>query len=196
MEIEEFEQVTSSLISEVQMLSMHWDLLKKLDREITSNPNKFSSSKHFWGMTFNAHLTSVRLLLTRIYDPHKKVLSIMSWLKIIEAELGTFNFMINPSDNLNPMVGEDIERSDPKENKLIDTLINQLRNNAIAHVSMKKAKCDVNVFEESELNIDEYQNLVMQAQQILNNYIPYILGYKVNYTNCSDDDYQEVLCLL
>jgi hypothetical protein len=194
--IEEFEKTTSELVKDIQMLSMHWDLLLKLDAEIISSPSKFSKSEHFWSMTFNAHLTSVRIILSRVYDTHEKVLSIKTWLKIVKAELNSFKFMIEPSCCLRDLVIQNINNSDPKINRLVNILINQLRNNGIAHTNMKKARSGINVFKESELTQSDYQELITQAQEVINNYIPYILGYKVDYNSLHKDDYKKITSLL
>ncbi|HHX8266168.1 hypothetical protein [Vibrio sp. SCSIO 43086] len=196
MTFEEFEGATLELVKEVQMLSMHWTLLKKMDAAISLEPHKFSKGNHFWAMTFNAHLNSVRVILSRIYDTHKSVLSLKNWLEMVELTLKIANYEIEPDCDLNSFIETDKSACCVNHSPLVKKFIQQLRNNAIAHNNMKKAMAGANVFQDSGLQESDYQTLVTNAQSILNNYIPYIFGYRVSYSSTKEDDLNEILCVL
>lgn len=196
MTFDEYEAVTVELVKEVQMLSFHWVLLMKMDAAISLNPHKFSKGSHFWAMTFNAHLNSVRGILSRIYDTHKSVLSLKNWLEKTELIVKKANYELEPDSDLNSFIATDKIFCCVNHNPLVEKLIKQLRNNAIAHSNMKKAISGANVFQDAELSESEYQTLVNNAQNILNNYIPYILGYRVSYSSAQEDDFNDILCLL
>ncbi|EHU9460092.1 TPA: hypothetical protein I7155_21600 [Vibrio vulnificus] len=196
MTFDEYEAVTTELVKEVQMLSMHWALLKKIDAEISLNPHKFSKGDHFWAMTFNAHLSSVRVILSRIYDTHKSALSLKNWLEMTELTVKKTKYEFEPDSDLNSFIAMDKRSCCVNHNPLVKKFIQQLRNNAIAHSNIKKAISGVNVFQDAELRESDYQTLVTNAQNALNNYIPYIFGYRVSYNSAKEDDLNDILCLL
>lgn len=184
--IEDFEIVTLELQKEVQMLSMHWDILQKIDTEIDKDLQRFTDNGYFWMMTFNAHLTSVRLSISKVYDTHKSSLSINNWLNIVEGFIDRNEFTIEPKHELKAKLVSD--KIACQENALVKEFAIQLRNNAIAHTSIKYAKKGVTPFTESNIQVNEYQKLITQVQVILNNYIPYILGYRVSYRASNETD--------
>ncbi|HGF7372346.1 TPA: hypothetical protein AB5E75_003567 [Vibrio cholerae] len=193
---DEYEAVTEELVKEVQMLSMHWALLMKIDEEVRLHPHKFSKGNHFWAMTFNAHLNSVRVILSRIYDTHNSVLSLKNWLEMTEFRIKKDKYELEPDSNLNSFIATDKSSCCVDHNPLVKKFIQQLRNNAIAHSNIKKAIVGANVFKDTELRESDYQTLVTNAQNTLNNYVPYIFGYRVSYNSAKEDDLNDILCLL
>lgn len=188
--IEDFETVTLELQKEVQMLTMHWDVLQKIDAEMDVNLQRFTDNSYFWMMTFNAHLTSVRLLISRIYDTNTSTLSISNWLNIVGDFIDRNEFTIEPESELKDQLASDKKAC---KNNLVTKFSIQLRNNAIAHTSIKYAKRGICPFKENNVQVNEYQELITQAQMILNNYIPYILGYRVSYKSLNE---KNLKCLL
>ncbi|MFM2660085.1 hypothetical protein AAFX15_07940 [Vibrio chagasii] len=188
--IEDFETVTLELQKEVQMLTMHWDVLQKIDAEFDVNLQRFTDNSYFWMMTFNAHLTSVRLLISRIYDTNTSTLSISNWLNIVGDFIDRNEFTIEPESELKDQLASDKRAC---KNNLVKKFSIQLRNNAIAHTSIKYAKRGICPFKDNNVQVNEYQELITQAQVILNNYIPYILGYRVSYRSLNE---KNLKCLL
>ena len=76
----EFKNITNRLVEEIQSAHMHFELYKKLTAEVQKHKKKMNLSKHFWSLTFNAHLEATRTALIRVYDQNPKNLGLISWL--------------------------------------------------------------------------------------------------------------------
>lgn len=87
----EFEKLLDSLASDAVSASIHWKLFGDLSAAATSFEREMNESVAFWSLTVAAHREVVVFRLGRLYDQQKRGLSLLTWLRTIEANVDLFD---------------------------------------------------------------------------------------------------------
>ncbi len=80
---DKFEAQRDRVCADIREVHQHYDLYLQLRRSVSVDSRRefINQSPTFWSLTLNAHLTSCRLGLCRVYDKTKGSMSIYQWLR-------------------------------------------------------------------------------------------------------------------
>ncbi|MCW8387955.1 hypothetical protein OQJ15_16720 [Fluoribacter dumoffii] len=163
--IEEFKNLTATLIDETQKAAMHFDLYCNLKKSLSDFA--MNKSPNFWSLTLNAHLEATRLSLCRSYDKTNKTNNIENWLKFIKDK--------SLAPQYNSEIEEDI-KAVSKNNDIVDRLITKQRNNGIVHHSINNILKKEDFFKIYPLSKQDLKKLIDLLTKLINKYTSIILG--------------------
>jgi len=172
-----FEKQRERLVADIREAHQHYDLYLQIRSAVSvdSHREQMNKATNFWTLTLNAHLTSCRLGLCRIYDKTKGAITLNKWLhqhgtallnKASEPDIVERHFMQAPVSE--SVFEKDLELTD-SENPLVKTL-NEQRNKAIIHSAKSEVSEIKSVFERHRLTYSDYEDLLNRADTILNRY--------------------------
>ena len=195
---EAFQALTQRLVEEVRGATMHYDLYCALRKSVPEHGRALNRSRHFWSLTFNAHLEACRIALCRVYDQDRRSLGLRNWLEHFRDEvLPTIDDAEERAENhySSPVSASDVEgdlalvsATDP----LVKTLVIQ-RGNAVAHVSRKLADNGESVFHSYPLTDADFEKLIERAESTINRYSTFVYGMNHVMQTFESDDVSFVL---
>ena len=197
----DFQALTQRLVEEVRGATMHYDLYRALRKSVPEYGRALNRSRHFWSLTFNAHLEACRIALCRVYDQEKRSLGLRNWIEHFRAAvLPTIDDAEERAEKhySTPVSASGIESdlalvsaTDP----LVKTLVIQ-RGNAIAHVSGKMADTGGSVFQSYPLTDSDFKKLIERAETTINRYSTFVYGMNHGMQAFENDDVIFVLAAI
>jgi hypothetical protein len=186
--------------------AIHWKLVEDLGEAHKRFPLVIQQSNTFWSLTFNAHTQVALQAACRAYDQEKSSLHLLSFLQLIEENIGLFDkaeFRKRLAGN--PFV--DSLAKDPrtpdlnqlKKDKVLcsadDPLVKKLllhRNNAIAHTGRNRVLKETKILEDNAISIAEFESLITRAVDILNKYSLLFRASSYSTKIVGNDDHQTI----
>lgn len=195
----EFENQLKTLINNTREASQHYDLYRQIINSLSKDSNRefMNRSVNFWSLTINAHLTSCRLSLCRVYDKQRKSININKFLKnhqqmllekASETDIVERHHMLEPVTESFFM--DDLELTDERD--ILVSTLNKQRNYAIIHSASSEVHEESSIFERAPLTYKNYEDLLRRAENILNRYSVLYSGASYAFSTFTRDDLKNV----
>lgn len=200
----EFGKLITTLSSDVVDAHIHWRLYCDLHDAIQAQSIVWSQSRTFWHLTLSAHAETAVMHLCRVFDQEQSALHLLSWLKIIQANLQIFEaekFKIRLAGNaFVDSLAQDIRRPDTATLDAdiagcsdSDVLVKKLmvhRNNVVAHQSAKLAVSSKELPIELALTVEDLEALLSRAHTVLNRYCHLFSAETYSVSMIGRDDFK------
>jgi AbiU2 len=191
---DQFNRLVDHVVTETHRALDHWILWRDLDAAFDEYSQEVNQSPQFWQLTRRAHMDSVILRLTRLFDPTKGSLSLPNLLQTIRhhvtAPAPTF---LSPNVSEIDLVALDLELSSVSETDASVASLLDIRNQYLAHRQARLVGTGTLLPPLERLTIEL---LLERASQIATKYSQLCGRPLVLSTLPGIDDYRHLLNLL
>ena len=195
--IDELGSATRALSLDVSRASTHCRAFSQIADASRRYGDVFDLSLGFWKLTFQAHLAACLQALARVYDNHRRALSMAAWLRAISsfASDGRLSPLsqVTGENLINPTrLAQDIEYC--TENHIAERL-RSLRHKALAHTAAEYAAKGENAFQTFRLEQYDIEELVGGSREIFCHYLPLFSDRRLIVQVPGQDDFVHLLDL-
>jgi hypothetical protein len=189
----DFRKAFDRVRNQVVMGNAHLDLWKGLSRRLGDEKRLVvNTAPTFFGLTLESHLNAAFLYAAKVFDTHRSSLTLRAILRYAEANKG----------GLSAEASREVERiareSDAELTKLESSLkaVRTRRNKLIAHLDPAVVSKPGEIAKQSQLTVDDLQNVFVVAWRILNGVsVPY-WEFSASLKLMDVDDFEHALNLI
>ena len=192
--VTDFHQAFERVRNQVIMGNAHLHLWKGLSRRLRTEPPQLlaNTAPTFFGLTLESHLDAAFLYAAKVFDTHRKPLTLWTILRDAQANIGSLS--PEASNELSQVLLE----SDTKLVKLESSLkaVRIRRNKVIAHLDLDAVRNPDKVTKRSQISVDDLKNIFEVALEILNGVSGPYWGLYGSLKLLDVDDFERALDLI
>ncbi len=196
----DIKKILDSISEDLIQASIHFKLERNLFNSFKDYRDEIGKAPNFWQTTISANADAVIFRLCKVFDQHKDVISLPSFLKALindQELLQSKDFQKNFYKDLKHLdlnkIDKDYQSLLDKNNRRIKQLI-IWRNNVYFHTGPKPVlNNDSHFYEDYPITVDDIENLLKKGYEIMNDYSVVFFGNRYAFGSLDEHDYFVVL---